>query len=156
MGSGIILIRRYIEEPSFEHYFEPIFKNRSIGISNRHFFGELVSDKKALLALEGDVTKDIVYNVMSEGMAIAEKDNEENNFRRMHESQRPEWYHLAPTLMDEHPKIIGLYSGDKTASNLFESVGLEYVSREMERGVSRIVDNMAHEIKRLGNKFSKF
>ena len=156
MGSGIILIREYIGEPVFERYFEPVFGGKDIYVTDRHFFGHLPSEGKALLALKGNVTKNVIYDVMAEAVSIIEKENEKNNFRGMHESERPDGYHLFPSLIDNKPKIIGVYGDDNIASKFFESVGLEYVVGNMEERVSRSVENMEREFKTLGQKFSKF
>ncbi len=156
MGSGIILIKQYMTESAFGHYFEPAFGCKGIDITDRHFFRKLASDEKALLALKGNVTKGLVYDVMAETVSAIEKENEESDFGRIPKSQVPEWCHLFPSLIDERPEIIGIYNDSKTASEFFGTVGLEYVAEEMKKEVSRTIESVSSEFRALGQKFSEF
>jgi hypothetical protein len=156
MGSGIILIKAYITEPTFEHYFEPIFKKNIIDITDRHFFGKLHSEESALIALRGDLNKKIIYDVMERGTIIAKKDNEENNLDKIHGSQKPKWYHFCPSLIDKNPDIIGIYNDNETASRFFGNVGLEYIAKETEEKVLKSIENIEHELKAIGKKFYNF
>ena len=156
MGSGIILIRGYMTEPVFEHYFEPVFGDKGINVGDRHFFGERSSEESALLALSGDVSKAVIYDAMSESVASIEKDNKGGDLQAMHLAKRPEWSHICPTFIDDNPKIIGLYEEDGTAAKFFGSVGLGYLAGEMEERISEAVNSAGSKLRGLGSKLSKF
>ena len=150
MGSGNFAIGEDLKLNGFQEYVQPILQKYKVEITNIMSYSEN-GRKKVLVSLTGGegnqfALENAVQISLDEAKPISQKNFDELN-KSSHLEELTAWPHQLREF-----KTIGLYQDNETASKVFQSLAIEYSTKN----ISYVLDKAKSEIKSFGERFKNF